>query len=227
MAKKKMSLKEKMLNAGLNPKKVALYLFVADVFVIAFAVFSYFVLQTSLIICVSMLGLIPLIDIFSLQKMLRGKSSDNIALETEFVRVFSYLNIYLHNGLPVYTSIKNIVEFSSKEMKNRLRKLLKEIDEDKSVAPYVAFASDFPSLLVKEVMVSLYLIAEQGGVEAYMPQFEKTFDQLAKEKRTFDKERRIGKLNTLCFLPLVGSGASMLMIVSGIVVLMRSMTDVI
>ncbi len=227
MAKKKTNLKEKMVKAGLNPKKVVLYLLIADLFIIGFAALSYFLLGTSLIICVLMLALIPLIDIFSLQKMLKGKSDNNIGLETEFVRVFSYLNIYLHNGLPVYTSIKNIVEFSSKEMKNRLRKLLKEIDEDKSVAPYVSFASDFPSLLVKEVMVSLYLIAEQGGVEAYMPQFEKTFDQLAKEKRAFDKERRISKLNTLCFLPLVGSGASMLMIVSGIVVLMRNMTDVI
>lgn len=226
MSKKK-SLKEKFLQAGLEPKKVIIYLLVADLFVLGFAALSYFVLKTSLIISVAMVCLIPLIDYYSLMKMLQGKGKDNVALETEFVRVFGYLNIYLHNGLPVYTGINNIIEFSSKEMKNRLRKLLKEIDEDKSVAPYISFSSGFPSLLVKEVMVSLYLISEQGGVETYMPQFEKTFDQLASEKRKADKERRIEKLNTLCFLPLIGAGSSMLMIVSGIVVLMRSMTDVI
>ncbi len=226
MAKKK-KLKDKLLQAGIQPKKAAIYLAVADLFVVGFAVLSYFVLKTSVLICGGMVSLIPLIDYFALGKMTQSNSKNNIALETEFVRVFSYLNIYLHNGLPVYTGLNNIVEFSSKEMKNRLRKLLKEIDEDKTVAPYVNFASDFPSLLVKEVMVSLYLIAEQGGAEVYMPQFEKTFDQLALEKRNFDKEKRIEKLNTLCFLPLVGSGTSMLMIVAGIVVLMRSMTDVI
>ncbi len=226
MAKKR-TLKEKFIQANLEPKKVILYLLVADIFVIGFAAISYFLLKTSLWISLAMVCLIPVIDYYSLTKMLQGKGKENVALETEFVRVFGYLNIYLRNGLPVYTGLTNIIEFSSKEMKNRLRKLLKEIDEDKSVTPYITFSSDFPSLLVKEVMVSLYLIAEQGGAETYMPQFEKTFDQLASEKRKFDKEKRIEKLNTMCFLPLVGAGSSMLMIVAGIVVLMRNMTDVI
>lgn len=224
---KKLSLSKRLKNAGVEPKKVVIYLIMTDLAIVAIAAFFYFVLHMSLPISITMVAIAPVLDYYAVTKMLQGKGKNDINLETEFVRVFSYLNVYLHDGLPVYTCLKNITEYSSKEMRKKLKQLLKEIDEDKSVTPYIEFASNFPSLLVKEVMVSLYLISEQGGVEVYMPQFEKTFDQLANEKRNFDKERRLSTLNTMCFLPLVGSGASMLMIVAGIVVLMRNMTDVI
>ena len=103
--------------------------------------------------------------------------------------------------------MNNILAFASPNMAERLKKLIEQIDQDKSVAPYIAFANQFPSLLIKEVMVSLYLISEQGGIEVYMPQFQKSFDALSTQKRQADKEQRLSTLNTLCFLPLVGSGA--------------------
>lgn len=222
--RRKASLKERLIEAGAEPKKVILYLLILDLLCFGFGIYFYFS-GMSIAISVVSIAIAPIFDYYAIIHLLRGKNKKDVGLETEFVRIFGYLNVYLQDKIPVYTSLNNILAFASPNMAERLKKLIEQIDQDKSVAPYIAFSNQFPSLLIKEVMVSLYLISEQGGIEVYMPQFQKSFDALSTQKRQADKEQRLSTLNTLCFLPLVGSGASMLMIVAGIVTLMRSMTN--
>ena len=220
----KASLKDRLLAAGANPKQVLLMLAGLDLAMIVLGVYFYFQ-GANMIICLSFLFIAPIADYWLIHRLLKGKSKSDYRLETEFVRIFGYLSVYLQDGIPVYSSLERIRQYASAEMDERLKALLQQIDEDKSVAPYVKFASGFPSLMIKEVMISLYLISEQGGIEVYLPQFQKSFDLLAEEKRRFDRERRVSSLNTMCFLPLVGSGMSLLMIVSGMVVLMRELSS--
>ena len=220
----KPSLSQRLIVAGAEPKKVLLYLLAVDLLCVGMGVLFYF-MDMSTTISLAMVACAPIFDYYAINRFLQGKNKQDLKLESEFVRIFGYLNVYLQDRLPVYTCLSNILTFASPKMEERIKTLIEGIDKDKSVAPYIEFANGFPSLLIKEVMVSLYLISEQGGIDVYMPQFEKTFDALATEKRRFDQERRLSSLNTLCFLPLVGSGASMLMIVAGIVVLMREMTN--
>ena len=58
----------------------------------------------------------------------------------EFIEIFSYFRIYVSNNENVYTALKNILQFASYNTKERLQTLINEIDEDKSLAPFVKFS---------------------------------------------------------------------------------------
>ncbi len=221
---KRLSINERLTAAGAEPKKVWLIIGALDAFIVGLAVFLYFQ-KLSIYLCLAFVAVIPIGDYMLLGMFFKNKNKAEINLETEFVRLFGYLSVYLQDGIPVYSSLERIRAYASPAMDERLKELLERIDGDKTVSPYVRFAEGFPSLMVKEVLVSLYLIAEQGGTGAYITQFQKSFDTLSDEKRKIDRERRVSSLNTLCFLPMIGSGVTMVMILAGIVVLMRELTN--
>ena len=221
---KRLSINERLTAAGAEPKKVWLIIGALDAFIVGLAVFLYFQ-KLSIYLCLAFVAVIPIGDYMLLGVFFKNKNKAEINLETEFVRLFGYLSVYLQDGIPVYSSLERIRAYASPAMDERLKELLERIDGDKTVSPYVRFAEGFPSLMVKEVLVSLYLIAEQGGTGTYIIQFQKSFDTLSDEKRKIDRERRVSSLNTLCFLPMIGSGVTMVMILAGIVVLMRELTN--
>lgn len=144
------------------------------------------------------------------------KKREEIALEKEFVNVFGYLEVYLRNGVPVYSAFKRLGDYSSPLMKEKLEELIADIDKDKSVEPYVKFAGYFSSLTIKEVMISLYLLVEQGENDQYLRQFSTLFSSFSSEEKKMAREKRASSLNNIQFFPLIGSALTMIMITIGI-----------
>ena len=214
--KEKVSIQEKMIENGKDPKKSFVLLALFDLLLIAGAAFLIYKKASGIIVMV-LFGALVVGDYVYISCLLRGKKKDTSGLEKEFVTIFAYFGVYVKNGIPVYNALEGIVKFSSPEMENLLHDLLGEIDADKSVTPYINFASNFSSLTVKEVMISVYLMAEEGGSEAYLRQFSVLFDNFAAEEKKLEKEKRLNLLNQLTFLPLLGSGVTMIMITVGVV----------
>jgi hypothetical protein len=104
-------------------------------------------------------------------------------------------------------------------------KLLQGIDEDKTVTPFLAFAEIFPSLEIRQVMISIYKMAEEGGGEAYIRQFQTIFASLASQKRKDLLGKTKSRLEGLCFLPLIDSGVTMGLIVIGIVIVIGDLVN--
>ena len=80
---------------------------------------------------------------------------------------------------------------------------------------------------IKEVMVSIYAMIEEGGGGAYIARFQHIFGKLSDDKHLRAKEKRVESLQNLSFLPLLGSGIAMLMLTVALMEIMGSLMNVV
>lgn len=222
--KAQIPLSEKMAAAGLNPKNEFLTMGLADVALAVFAGLSYFLLKQTAI-AFFLLGILIAFDYYTLTKFKRKKATEDTLLETEFVRLFTYFGIYVDDGLPVYSALSEIMKFASPPMESRLKELLAGIDKDKTVTPFIRFASEFPSLSIREVLISVYKMVDEGTNGAYLRQFSTLFASLAAEKRKIENGRVLDRLGSVSFLPLAASGLTSALITIGIVTIIGGITS--
>ena len=130
----------------------------------------------------------------------------------EFIRLFTFLGIYINDGFNVFRALESIKPFASKNFLPLLDRLLQEIEMDKTVAPFIHFSSAFIDISVKEVMISVYQMVDEGQGGPYIAQFQHIFGKLSDEKHALAKQKRIDGLGKMSILPLVGSGITMFMI---------------
>lgn len=180
----------------------------------AFAVY-YFLHETLLAFVLLAIGIV-----FFFTLLGKGKQKEALqgeVLEEEFVSLFTFFSIYIEDGLTVYSSLQELLKYASPEMDKRLSALLTAIDEDKTVTPYIVFADTFHNLLVREVMIAVYKMVDEGSSSVYLRQYGALFDSLASEKRILERERFLSKLGSVSFLPMIASGLTSALITIGVV----------
>jgi Flp pilus assembly protein TadB len=227
LSKKKPSdnrLFREMREAGLEPKKECLSFFLFVLAIAGFAVYAYLV-SHSLIAAFS-LALVGIVGgYFLLSRSARILGARHEKDEQEFVRIFAYFSIFVRDGIPVYSALEDTIRYAESDMSKKLRRLLSEIDADKSVAPFVRFASAFPSLEIQQVMISIYKMVDEGGGEAYLRQFTLLFDSLAEDKRKSLLLHKEEEMQNLSMLPLLASGLTMGLITIALIVIMGGIVN--
>lgn len=146
--------------------------------------------------------------------------------ENEFVTIIGYFQFFIINSYNVYQAFQSLIAYSSPWMEEQIQTLILEIDNDKSVKPFVNFANKFSNKVTNNVMLSIYQMVDEGENGIHMLQFNALFQQLAKthQKELLDsKERSLSSLSTL---PLVGAGAVTVLLVFGIISMMGDMINV-
>ena len=144
----------------------------------------------------------------------KRKSLQNL---NEFISVFTYFKIYLKNGLSVYDSFLEIRQYCSPWMYTQIEILISEIDEDKTILPYMNFAKKFNNNVVEEIMITIYQMVDDGTNFKYISSFTYIFDEFKKniELNNIEKEERSMKNKTsLC---LIGSGIFTLALMIGVI----------
>lgn len=156
----------------------------------------------------------------------RYEEAMSAATKSEFVNIFTFFKIYLHNGYSVYSAFKEIRNFAEKDLLSRIIDLLKEIDEDKSVQPFVRFGRKFNDLMIEEMMISLYQMIDDGSNTTSLTQFDLIFDKIREEecRRALDKKR--SGLASMSAMPLIGSGLLIIMVTFGVITVMEEMINV-
>ena len=169
---------EKMIKLGLTPKREFLILLVFNlVFIGAFVAIAISI--KNYLICAIGPGFALVFTIFFLNRYdaKLNKIQENNLLE--FSELFSFFRIYVKNGYNVYNAIKEITNFANENLRQMLEKLLEEIDEDKSVKPFVKFARNFNEIIIEELMISIYQMIDDGEQSNYLVQFEFIFDKFS------------------------------------------------
>ena len=126
--------------------------------------------------------------------------------ENELIAIISYFEVYIQNNNNVYQSFNQLIPYCSDWIKEKIEELLKQIDEDKTVQPFIDFAHNFQSLSIHSLMLSIYQMVDQGENSEQLIQFNVIFDELAKNrsKEIIDnKEKSLANMSTF---PLVGAG---------------------
>ena len=209
-------LKEKMLYLGLNPKKEFVTVLIADLILVLGSTVAFLLLK-KIIYLATGLGVAFIFDLFFLtrySKLISNKNTENLQ---EFAVIFGYFRIYLHNGLSVYSTLKEILNFANPTLKKDLEELINEIDSDKSVQPFVKFGKKFNEIIVEEMMISIYQMIDDGENSDYLTQFELIFDKfsdLLYEKYLRAKNSRLA---TLSNAPLIGASFLIIVLTIGII----------
>lgn len=217
-------LKERMSNLHISfNKEIVRFVIISVVLIAGFVVAALLTKIYYLLIALGMVMLIFSYFYFSRYKSMERKQKQEDLME--FVNLFTFFRIYLKNGFGVYTSLKEIASFANQSLKEKLEKLIKDIDADKSIAPFINFAHHFDELIVEEMMISIYQMIDDGSNSNYLIQFELIFDKFSELLHSGELNNKDKTLSNLTTTSLVGSAYLIVMITIGVVTLLGEMLN--
>ena len=218
-------LKQRMINLELSIKKEFLISLLISVILIAAGVFG-FLYFSSYIIAVAAILLVLVFNLLYFGRYSKMEREQADQAKADFVSLFTFFKIYLHNGYSVYTALKEIQSFADKQLAMYLSELIREIDQDKTITPFIRFGRKFNDLVIEEMMISIYQMIDDGSNPSHLSQFDLIFAKicdLAYEKELNKKRNGLASMSTF---PLIGSGVLIIMVTFGIITLMEEMVNV-
>lgn len=201
----KNSLKETIEFVGLSYTKEMLKIIVLNLLVLGSVALIYFLLNNVVVSIFILIALI-VIDYFLLSRFNDKKKALLKSRENELIAIISYFEVYVQNKNNVYQSFNMLIPYCSPWMKDKIEVLLKEIDEDKTVQPFVNFASNFHQLSTHSLMLSIYQMVDQGENSEQLLQFNVIYDELAKNRNKEMIEQKDKSLSSMSTFPLIGAG---------------------
>ena len=203
MAKNK--LKELVEYVGLSFPKEMIKIISINVILIGGSVAIYLFLHSLIYAIFLFVGLLAL-DYFLLSRYNDMKKAIIKGHENELIAIISYFEVYIQNNNNVYQSFNQLLPYCSDWMKDKIEILLKEIDADKSVQPYINFANNFQQLSTHSLMLSIYQMVDQGEDSDQLLQFHAIFDGLSKNHQKELNEQKEKELTSMSIFPLIGAG---------------------
>lgn len=219
-------LKEKIVFLGLSIKREILVFALINLLLCSIFV-PLILFNVSVLIIIIVASFIPIIDYLYLSRynsmIKRMKDNRN----SEFISLLSYFELFISNHNNVYKSFESIIPYCSEWMQEKLDNMLKEIDQDKSVAPFINFANNFEYLVIQNVMISIYQMVDQGESQYMLSQFDHLFTSLSDNLFAEKIESKTKSLDTLNAFPLLGAGLITIILTFSIMSILGDITSVI
>ena len=209
-------LKEKINFLNKNYKTEITRLLIID-FLICVSFIFLIIYSKNLLILVYFFGILVVFNFFYLTRYQRIINKNNDNLINDFINTFSYFRIYISNNMNAYNAFKEVSKYSSPFIKTKLLVLLDEIDEDKSLKPYMNFAKNFNNKKVEEVMIAIYEMVNEGNSENYLNQFTSVFTSFKARVEKTNQEKRFSKFNLINAMSMGGMMLIMILIMLSIV----------
>lgn len=215
---------EKMLILDLSPRREFLIAGGVDLLLICLSI-ALGIIGKNLVFAVICAGIAIVFSVLYFSRY--GTKIDKINRENleDFTNIFSYFKIYIRNGYSVYSALKEIVLFANPALKILLEKLISDIDNDKTVQPYVKFAKNFNEIIVEEMMISIYQMVDDGEQSEYLGQFELIFDKFSELMHEKNLRQKDSKLGTLSSAPLLGSCFLIIALTLGVISIIGGMIN--
>lgn len=201
----KSKLKSTIDFVGLSYKKEITKILIINLLFLVGGVISCFLIRNILVLIIILI-LVAVLDFFLLTRYDDKKRAILRSRENELIAIISYFEVYIQNNSNVYQSFSKLIPYCSDWMKERIEILLGEIDEDKSVQPFINFANSFQSLSIHSLMLSIYQMVDQGENSEQLLQFAIVFDELAKNRNKEIAEQKEKSLSGMSTFPLAGAG---------------------
>lgn len=222
----KNNLKHTIDFVGLSYKKEMTKVLLINLLFIVGGVISYFFLK-NIVIPMVMLIFLALLDFFLLTRYDDKKKAILRNRENELIAIISYFEVYIQNNNNVYQSFLQLVPYCTDWMKEKVENLLREIDEDKTVQPFINFANHFQSLSTHSLMLSIYQMVDQGENSDQLLQFSIVFDELAKNRNKEIIEQKEKSLSNMSTFPLIGAGLITITLTISILAILGDLINVI
>ena len=220
------NLKETIEFVGLSYTKEVLKIVLLNLVILASSILIYFLLN-NLIFAIFILISLVAIDYFLLSRFSDKKKALLKSRENELIAIISYFEVYVQNKNNVYQSFNMLIPYCSPWMKDKIETFLKEIDEDKSVQPFVNFANNFHQLSTHSLMLSIYQMVDQGENTHQLKQFDVIFIELARNRNREMMEQKSNSLSNMSTFPLVGAGLITITLTMSILSILGDLINVI
>ena len=146
--------------------------------------------------------------------------------EHEFIAIISYFQFFITNSYNVYQAFQSLIAYASPWMEEQIQSLIIEIDNDKSVKPFINFANKFKNNVAGNVMMSIYQMVDEGENGLHMYQFNSLFQQLSKSQQMELIDSKERSMSSVSSFPLIGAGAIAVLLTFGIISVMGDMINV-
>jgi hypothetical protein len=97
--------------------------------------------------------------------------------QKDMIDAYRLIKVMLMQAVSPYQALQTILPFVKSDLAENIHDLLMAIDQDKSIHPYLHFASGFHSLMIEQLFFALYQLENQGGQGQQLQQFQYLFDQ--------------------------------------------------
>lgn len=198
-------LKETIEFVGLSYQKELIILIITNVIFLAGAILIYIFFRNFIYSVFTLIALAAL-DYFLLSRYSDKKRMILKNRENEFIAIISYFEVYLKNNNNVYQSFLQLIPYCSTWMKEKIEEFLSEIDEDKTVQPFINFANNFQQLSTHSLMLSIYQMVDQGENSEQLINFNVIFDELSKARNQEIINQKEKALTNMSTFPLIGAG---------------------
>lgn len=202
---KRNKLKDTIEFVGLSYKKELTIVLIINIVFFVGAVLIFLFLK-NIIYAVFILVAIAVLDYFMFSRYNDKKKTILKNRENELVSIISYFDVYIRNNKNVYQSFNQLIPYCSNWMKEKVEDLLKEIDEDKSVQPYVNFANNFQNLSMHSLMISIYQMVDQGESAEQLTHFNVIFEEISRVRQQEMINQKDKALSGMSTFPLIGAG---------------------
>ena len=201
----KSKLKETIEFVGLSYKKEIVKIVLISLFLLIGAIAIYIFLDNLIFAIIALIGLV-VVDYLLLSRFNDKKNMLIKSRENELIAIISYFEVYIRNKNNVYQSFNLLLPYCSPWMKDKIEEFLKEIDNDKSVQPFVNFANNFQQLSSHSLMLSIYQMVDQGESSNQLNQFDVIFEELSRNRNREMMEQKEKSISNMATFPLVGAG---------------------
>lgn len=202
----KKSLKDRINALGLSYQKEMMFLILLIVIVIALAFITYiFFKQIYFPLFIGGGGVIAVYFYLSRYSSIEKKTEKEHV--DQLISLLSYFEIFISNGNNVYTSFKMLIPYAEIFIQDAINAMLMQIDVDKTIGPYINFASKFNNRTIESLMLSIYQMVDNGENSIELSEFNLLFNNI-KEKH-FDEmiDSHKKSLDLFNSFPLIGAGA--------------------
>lgn len=222
----KRSLRNRITSLGLSYTKEMMILIIIEVVLIATSVALYFINKKVLVLVFGGAGtlIVGYLYISRYSSLENKRKKEHV---DELISLLSYFELFISNKNNVYNSFKMLLPYSSIFMDEAINSLLNQIDVDKSVGPYITFASKFENRIVESLMLSIYQMVDNGENSAQFNEFAILFNNIEKDYQTAKIEDKKRKLESLDSLPLMGAGAITIILAMSILSIVGELINVI
>ena len=221
----KNKLKDTIEFVGLSYKKEILKIVLISLALLMSAALMLYFLK-NIIYTIMILIALVVVDYMLLTRYNDKKKMLIKARENELITLITYFEVYIRNKNNVYQSFNLLIPYCSSWMKDKIETLLKEIDSDKSVQPFVNFANNFEQLSSHSLLLSIYQMVDQGESSEQLAQFDVIFDEIARNRHKEMKEQKEKSLSNMSTFPLIGAGAITVVLTISIISVLGDLMNV-
>ena len=221
----KNKLKDTIEFVGLSYKKEILKIVLISLALLLCAALMLYFLK-NIIYTIMILIALVVVDYMLLTRYNDKKKMLIKARENELITLITYFEVYIRNKNNVYQSFNLLIPYCSSWMKDKIETLLKEIDSDKSVQPFVNFANNFEQLSSHSLLLSIYQMVDQGESSEQLAQFDVIFDEIARNRHKEMKEQKEKSLSNMSTFPLIGAGVITVVLTISIISVLGDLMNV-